>query len=371
MQADRKYRIAQGLRRLALLGALGLSCLSALPVLAQTQAQPPSPRQPLEKTRLSDIYMYQGADREQRLVDEAQKEGTVVLYTSINSKDAIPITAAFEKKYKIKVALWKASSEKVLQRTVTEARAGHFTPDVIDTNGPEMEALYREKILAEFYSPVFRDIPTAAFPAHRQYVADRLNFFTLAYNTKLVKPEEVPKTYDDLLSPRWVGKIGIETGDVDWFAAMVKYMGEEQGLAYFRKLAESRPQLQTGHTLMVELLAAGQLQILISAYNHNVARENEKGAPVAWKALTPTFGRPNGIGLSRNAPHPYAGLLFAEFMLSREGQELIKSRHRIPSSRAVDSPLNKFQYELIDPSIVLDEADKWQKIWSQIFLQAK
>lgn len=324
-----------------------------------------------DKGKWSDFYMYKGADREQRLIEGAQKEGTLTLYTSINSKDAIPIAEAFEKKYKVKVALWKASSEKVLQRTVTEARAGRFTVDAIDTNGPEMEALHRENILSEFYSPAFKDIPAAAFPPHREYVAERLNFFTLAYNSKLVKPEEVPRSYDDLLSPRWAGKIGIETGDIDWFAAMVKYMGEEKGIAYFRKMAASHPQLQTGHTLLVELLAAGQVQILVSAYNHNVAREHDKGAPVEWKALPPTFGHANGIGLSRNAPHPHAALLFAEFLLSREGQELIKSRHRIPSSNAVPSPLNQFPYQLVDPAIVLDEADKWQKLWTQIFVQSK
>jgi iron(III) transport system substrate-binding protein len=324
-----------------------------------------------DKGKWSDLYMYQGPDREQRLIEGAQKEGMLTLYTSINSKDAIPITEAFEKKYKVKVALWKASSEKVLQRTVTETRAGHYSVDVIDTNSPEMEALHREHVLAEFYSPAFKDIPPAAFPPHREYVAERLNLFTLAYNTNLVKPEEVPKTYDDLLSPRWAGKIGIETGDIDWFAAMIKYMGEEKGTAWFRKLAASHPQLQTGHTLMVELLAAGQLQILVSAYNHNVAREHDKGAPIAWKALSPTFGHANGIGLARNAQHPHAALLFAQFLLSREGQELIKSLHRIPSSNAVESQLNQFPYQLVDPAIVLDEADKWQKLWTQIFVESK
>src|SRR5581483_7894886 len=94
-----------------------------------------------------------------------------------------------------------------------------------------------------------------------------------------------------------------------------------------------------------------------------------KGAPVKWKALDPTFGRPQGIGVARMAPHPHAALLFIDFMLSREGQEIIKQRGRVPSSLAVDSPLNKCKYEMIDPAIVLDEEQKWEKIWSQLFLQ--
>ncbi len=137
------------------------------------------------------LYLYQGADRDQRLIDGARKERQVTLYTSLNLKDSVPITEAFEKKYGVKVSLWRAGSEKVVQRAVSEARAGRFAFDVLETNGPEMEAMYREKLLEEFFSPHFKDLPPAAFPKHRHYVADRFNFFTIAYNTKLVKPSRI------------------------------------------------------------------------------------------------------------------------------------------------------------------------------------
>ncbi|MDB5791756.1 MAG: hypothetical protein JWQ80_1780 [Massilia sp.] len=319
------------------------------------------------KSKHHDLYNYQGADREQRLLEGAKKEGTVVVYTSLNLKDSVPITDAFEKKYGLKVSLWRAGSEKVLHRTVTEARAGRFSPDVIETNGPEMEALYREKLLSEFYSPAFKDIPAMAFPPHRHYVADRFNFFVLGYNTNLVKPEDVPRSYQDLLHPRWHGKIGIESGDSDWFAAVTKAMGEKEGLAYFRKLAATQPQMRTGHTLMAELLSAGELPIAATVYNHNVERLSKKGAPVKWVPLGPTFGRPNAIGVARHAPHPHGALLFTDFMLSREGQELIKERNRVPASTAVDTALNKFPYKMIDPVIVLDESQKWEQLWAQLF----
>lgn len=322
------------------------------------------------KSRHGDLFMYKGADRDQRVLEGARKEGTVALYTSLNLKDSVPITEAFEKKYPgVKVALWRASSEKVVQRALTEARAGRFTPDVFETNGPEMDIFYREKLLDPFYSPAFKDLPPAAFPKHRHWAADRFNFFVLGYNTNLVKPEEVPNSYADLLKPRWAGKVGLEASDVDWFGAVVKGMGEEKGLAYFRKLADSRPQLRTGHTLIAELLASGEIPLAASVYNHNVERLIEKGAPVKWKPLEPAFGRPNGIGVAKNAPHPHAALLFVDFMLSRAGQELIKKRNRVPSSNAVDSPLNKFKYEMIDPAMVLDESEKWEKLWSNMFLK--
>ncbi len=318
-----------------------------------------------------EIYLNKGADRDARLLEGARKEGQLILYTSLNTKDSGPITEAFEKKTGVKVLLWRSSSEKVLQRAVTEARAGRYACDVIETNGPEMEAVYREKLLAEFYSPHFKDLPAAAFPKHRHYVADRFNFFTIGYNTNLVKPDEVPNSYADLLLPRFAGKLGLEAGDTDWFGAMVKHMGEKEGLAYFRKLAANRPQMRTGHTLLAELVSSGEVPITATIYNHNIERLAVKGAPVKWKALNPTFGRPNAIGVVARAQHPHAALLFADFMLSRDGQQLLKERNRVPASTAVDSQLNKFPFEMIDPVITLDEADKWEKLWSELFLKGQ
>ena len=317
------------------------------------------------------IYLYRGADRDRKLLEGARKEREVVMYTSLNLKDSVPITEAFEKKTGVKVQLWRASSEKVLQRAVTEARAGRHACDILETNGPEMEALYRERLLEEFTSPHFADLPDSAFPKHRHYVADRFNFFTIAYNTNLVKPAEVPNSYQDLLLPRFAGKVGLEASDVDWFGAMVKAMGEREGLAFFRKLAATRPEIRTGHTLMAELVASGEIPIAATIYNHNAERLVVKGAPIRWKALKPTFGRPNAIGVASRAPHPHAALLFADFMLSLEGQTLIKERNRVPSSRKVDTHLNKFPFEMIDPSITLDEADKWEKLWSELFLKGE
>jgi iron(III) transport system substrate-binding protein len=335
----------------------------AAPIVARAQRPADSPHRA--------IYMYQGADRDAKILAEAKKQGEVVMYTSLNLKDSVPITEAFEKKTGVKVQLWRASSEKVLQRSITEARAGRFACDIIETNGPEMEASYREKLLEEFWSPHFRDLPAAAFPRHRHWIADRFNFFTIGYNTNLVKPEEVPQKYEDLVHPRWAGRVGIEGSDVDWFAAVAKSMGEEKGIAFFRKLAASGPQIRTGHTLMAELVASGEIGMAATIYNHNIERLIVKGAPVKWKAIAPTFGRPNAIGVARRAPHPHAALLFADFMLSKEGQTLIKERNRVPASLSVDTHLNKFPFQMIDPVITLDENDKWEKLWSDIFLRGK
>ena len=318
-----------------------------------------------------DIYLYQGLDRDQKLIEKAKKEGTVVVYTSMNLKDAGPFIEAFEQKYGIKASFWRAARDKVVQRAVIEAKAERFEVDVFEINGPEMEMLYREKILEEFYSPSFKDIPPEAFPPHKQYVADRFNFFVMAYNTKLVKPADVPNSYEDLLNPKWKGKISLERTDADWFAAVVKGMGEEKGLAYFKKLAAMNPQIRKGHTLIAELVASGEIPLTLSAFNHAVEKLKKKDASIEWKPLQPAFGQPGGVGVAKNAPHPHAALLFVDFVLSKEGQEIIHERGRVPASRAVDSPLNKFKYQVIDPTIILDEWDKWNKLWSDLFLGGK
>jgi iron(III) transport system substrate-binding protein len=182
------------------------------------------------------------------LAPAGRREGTVTLYASLNPKDAGPITQAFENRYKGKVVLW---------------RAGRFTADVFECDGGEMEFLAREKLLAGFSSPSFATLPAAAFPPHRQYVAGRFNLFTIAYHTRLVKPEEVPATYQDLLQPRWAGRIGIEAGDSDWFASLVKEMGEKGG---WPTSASSRRRGQW----------AGEIPLAAAIYNHAVQQRRQQ-----------------------------------------------------------------------------------------------
>src|ERR671935_1451860 len=319
-----------------------------------------------------DIYMYQGADREARLVAGAKQEGQVVLYSTMTVQDGRALATAFEKRYGVKLVHWRGSAEKIVQRALAEARSGHDGADVFETSSHRMEALYREKLLEDFYTPAFAELSPAAFPhGHRQYVAARFAFFVLGYNTNLVKSAELPNTYEDLLQPRWNGRLAIESTDVLWFAALVKSMGEEKGLEYFRRLAAMKPSVRNGHILGAQLVASGEIPLFIDAYNNNMETLKKSGAPVDWKPLAPVLGQASAIGVAKHSRRPYAALLFTEFLLSRDGQEFFKSVNRVPASLAVNTPLNKFPHEIIDPAIALDEADKWDKLWSQLFLGGK
>ena len=316
-----------------------------------------------------DILNYQGPDREKRLIEKAKQEGTLTLYTSLAPTESMPLAAAFEKKTGIKVELWRSISERIVQRVLSEARAGRHTVDVIATNGPEMESLAREKVLTTYFTPHAADLPPASIPKHRLWLPERLQFFVVGYNTNLVKKEDLPTSLMGFADPKWKGKLGIEAGDAEWMATLVKKWGEGPGMAFFRKLSEMRPEVRKGHVLLAQLVAAGEIPVGLTAYSANVETLKRKGAPIDYAPID-AIARPQGIGISRNAPHPAAALLFVDFVLSAEdGQKLYESMGRPPVNRKIKSRLTDFEHIYLDVATVLDEADKWDKLWSELFLK--
>jgi iron(III) transport system substrate-binding protein len=315
------------------------------------------------------LYMYRGADRDARLLEKARQEGSVALYTSLATKESTPLAQAFEKKYGIKVELWRTTSDKVVQRVVAEGQARRHVVDVIETNGPEMEMIAREKLLSEFFSPHLADLPPNAVAPNRLWVTDRLNFFVVAYNTNKVKRSEIPAHYEGFLDPKWKGKLGIEASDSEWMATIVKQLGPERGIKLFERLAAMRPDVRKSHIMLAELVGAGEVPVALTVYNSEVESLKRRGGPVDWIAVEPVVGRPQGIGVARDAPHPHAALLFADFVLSLEGQELFNSMGRVPASLKVKSKLNDFPYTMADPATVLDENEKWEILWNRLFLK--
>ncbi|MGH8634875.1 MAG: ABC transporter substrate-binding protein, partial [Burkholderiales bacterium] len=326
-----------------------------LPAVAVAQAPAPA--------RVADILNYQGPDRDKRLIEQANKEGVVTYYTSLAPTESQPLSEAFEKKYGIKVELWRSQSERIVQKAVSEAKAGRHAVDVIATNGPEMEALAREQVLTTYFTPHAADLPPASIPRHRLWMPDRLQFFVVGYNTNLVKREDLPKSIRGFADPKWKGKLAIEAGDAEWMATLVKKWGEAEGMAFFRKLSEMRPEVRKGHPLLAQLIAAGEIPVCLTAYSANVETLKRKGAPIDYAPID-AVARAQGIGISKNAPHPAAALLFADFVLSAEdGQRLYESMGRPPVNRKVKSSLTNFDHVYLDVVTVVDEAAKWDKLW--------
>ena len=117
----------------------------------------------------------------------------------------------------------------MLQRALTEARGGRRAMDVVETNAPEVEALAREQVVAEFYSPHLADLPAWAMPPHRRWASDRANLWVTGYNTGKVKREELPATLEGFADPKWKGRIALEATDSDWMYGVISFMGEERG----------------------------------------------------------------------------------------------------------------------------------------------
>jgi iron(III) transport system substrate-binding protein len=313
------------------------------------------------------LAQYEGADREQRLAKAAKAERELTLYSSLVVEDLTALAAAFEKKYGVKLKYWRAGSEKVVQRAVTEARAGRFDFDVIETNGPELESLHREKLLQKATSPHFKDLLPDAIRPHREWIGDRLNMFVHAYNTNLVKKADLPKSYQDFLDPKWKGRLGIEAEDVDWFATVVTAMGEQKGLQLFRDIvAKNGLSVRKGHTLLAGLVASGEVPFALTVYNHNADKLKKKGAPVDWYAIQPAIARVNGVALSKKPPHPNAAVLFYDFILGPEGQAILVKGNYVPTNRKAEKGAAKTQLKFVDPAMILDQNAKWEKLYTDI-----
>jgi iron(III) transport system substrate-binding protein len=324
------------------------------------------------ETSVVALANYQGADRRQRLMDGAKKEGTLNLYTSLTVEDMSVLNAAFEKAYGIKVRMWRAACDKVMQRVLAEHQANRSEVDIIECNAPPLEAMHREGVLQAVRSPWQSELIAAAVPKHREWVGTRLNVFVHAYNTNLVKKDELPKTYADLLDPRWKGRLSIEATDDDWFASVVRGLGigEDKGVKLFRDIvSQNGMSVRRGHTLLTNLVASGEVPFALTVYNFTAEQFKQKGAPLDWFVMSPAVARANGVALAKRSPHPHAALLYYDFMIGDEGQQILFKRDFVPTSRNIDTPLNRGPLVVIDPTLVLDESDKWAKRYDDIFVK--
>ncbi|HEY6241800.1 MAG TPA: extracellular solute-binding protein [Burkholderiales bacterium] len=312
------------------------------------------------------VFRYEGSGRTQRLIAGARHEGKLVVYTSLATSESVPLAAAFEKKFGVKVELWRSLSDQVGQRVLNEAKARRHSVDVVETNGPVLEALARERVLARFSSPHSADIPAWGVPAHGLWVADRVDFFVVAFNTAKVRREDLPASYEGFLDPKWKGRIGLEATDQEWLSGLARHWGEKRALDFFDRLVAMKPDVRKGHVLLSELVAAGEVPVSLTNYASNADSMKRRSKPIDWKPVEPVIGRPQAIGLAASAPHPNAALLFCDFVLSPEGQELFDTMGRFPANRKVKSRLENFAYVMLDPVVLVDEDEKWLKLWDRL-----
>ncbi len=318
----------------------------------------------------TSLLRYEGPDRTAKLVAAAQKEGSLTLYTSFAEKDLSALVEPFEKKYGIKVRVWRSGSDKVLQRTLNEASAGRHEVDAIQSAALEMEVLHRENILQPVVSPYFKDLLPGMVAANRDWAATLLSVWVQAYHTPLIKKEDLPKTFQDLLDPKWKGKLGIEGNVLEWYSTVVLDMGEEKGVKLFRDIvARNGISVRKGHSLLNNLVVAGEVPLALTVYHYMPEAAKRRGAPIEWFVLEPAIARSSGTGIARRAPHPNAALLFQDHLLSPETQRLLVTMGYVPTHSQVPSPLANLRVKLVDPVATLDHLEKWTKSYDEVVLK--
>jgi len=312
---------------------------------------------------------FTGPDRAARLLAGAKKEGTLTLYSSAQVEVMTAVINAFEKKYGVKVSLWRGASEQIFQRVQTEARAGRSFADVMETAGPNIEAANREKLLQDIVTPVSSELMPQAVSPQRPWIVSRLTVFVIAYNTKLIKPADAPKRYEDLLDAKWKGKLGIESDDNNWLMTASAVLGEERGLKLMRDIvAKNGISVRKGHALLANLIASGEVPVAITAYLDEIEGMKKAGAPVDYVFAPPTVVMPTAVAPLKRAPHPHAAVLFVDFLLSEEGQKILAAHSVVPTNLKVQRLPKDANLVFMDVGKYLDENAKWTKVYRDIFV---
>jgi iron(III) transport system substrate-binding protein len=296
--------------------------------------------------------------RHERLVQAARKEGSLTLYTSNAAQTIKALAADFEKRYGVRVDVWRASSAKVLQRLVVEKKAGRWEFDAASASSPELEALYREGLLQEVSSRWHAQMLEGTMPGHRGWAPQFLNVFVQAYNTGAVKRQDLPKRWADLLEPRWKGMLGVEAKAGEWYCTLLRTLGQEPGAQLFRQIAARNGwSVRSGNSLLANMVVSGEVPLALAVYGHMIDEAKGKGAPVDWFALEPVIARSNGIGVSRRPPHPNAALLFYEYALG-DGQPLLAKFDYVSPLKSMPSRLPNARIVFVDPGADAAEVER-------------
>ncbi|HEX9445213.1 MAG TPA: extracellular solute-binding protein [Candidatus Binatia bacterium] len=285
---------------------------------------------------LSEINRRPSEERIKALTEGARKEGVAYYFGSSGSSDIGELLKGFSKNYPfVDVRYTRLGGPSAVSKITTEHRAGVFNVDVISVRGTLFPELISSKVVAKYKSPMVPFLRKGYFDAEGYLSGYYATGYTMVYNTTNVKPGEVPRSFEDLLNPRWKGRLVMDKEEYDWLAGMIDVMGENKATAFFKRLVvEQGLQFKRGHALITQLVAAGEHDLLIDGYVHSAAQFKMKGAPINFVFMNPTVVKPpSSIGIASRAPHPYAAALLADYHLSKEAQEILAQKQFYWTSR--------------------------------------
>jgi iron(III) transport system substrate-binding protein len=262
--------------------------------------------------------------RQSLVEEEAKKEGAFAYYGTMSTDHSTRLLAAFRARYPfLQISHYRSGSTALLSKILTETRAGRYDFDVVDQEPGAVYELGRAGLIEKYLSPNRQFLRSEMMDKEGLWTAGYHLVVVTGYNTKLMRKEEAPKSYEDLLNPRWKGKLVLDTQDADWFHTLLEYFGEEKGLNFMKRLAQLKPDVRTGHTLEAQLLAAGEYNLSPILYGYRVAQMMAEGAPVDFVMPEPVISKPRMLSLAKQAPHPYAAMLFLDWIIGQEAQTMI------------------------------------------------
>jgi ABC-type Fe3+ transport system substrate-binding protein len=313
------------------------------------------------------------------LIAKARQEGQLTYYTDLIIDQIVrPLTSAFEAKYGIKVSFARADSQVNIIKLMNEHKAGRVMSDVFGlTSG--LQVLIDAGVVRQFTAANGEELPPQYRDPDRYWVSSHRFVLTPGINTNLVPPAQRPKSYDDLLAPFWKDKIIWKQNDLSggpgFIGNVLTFMGEARGMDYLRRLARQNIKMVNASArAILDQVIAGEHPLALQIFNHHAAISADKGAPVDWLPLSPVAVTPGLVSLTKGARHPNAGLMFVEFMTSKEGQQIFQKANYLPARPDVP-PLTPnlvpegggFSATVLTPAITDKAIDRWDAIFKQLF----
>ena len=280
---------------------------------------------------LDKINRLPASERQQRLADGARKEGELVWYSTMNRENSQELINLFQREHPyVQVKLLNGSAVQTMTRLSSEYSAKTYNFDITHIRGLFLLPLRKRQIIAAYRSPQ-RDTLRPGFKDNDGYFNALFTQGQLfLVNKNLLKPQDYPKSIEDLLLPKWKGLLGMDDESYDWIAALMDFYGEEKGKQFAERLGRQQLNLRKGNTLLGQLVAAGEIPLMVDGYNHTGYLLKSKGAPIELVFPEPyvTAKTPTGVWIGARAPHPHSAALFVDFLLSRRGQEVMAAQGR-------------------------------------------
>jgi iron(III) transport system substrate-binding protein len=359
---------------IVVLGSIGLLAAVALGAKCEIAAA---------QTADVNIAIYHGADREQRLIEGAKKEGQVTVYSSMIADQALrPILDGFQDKYPfMKAQYLREDPPQLLQKMMAETRANRTVADVVESTGLEVSAR-AGNLIQPFWSPEGDAYPMEHRDPNNYWAPTRFSYLGACYNTDLVKPDEAPKSFDDLLDPKWKGKLvwsSTIVGSILFITGVRTFMGEEKAAIYLQKLAaQNVVSVASANRVIVDRVMAGEYAICLDSFLHHPIISARKGAPVAPLPFDPVVTLVSSVVLPKNPPHPYAAMLFIDYLLSKDGQLKLQGADYFPAHPDVkaSADLDKIvphkiglRENFISPEKMNAELGKSRELYQRLFVQ--